>query len=108
MTSQSRMGPFSMPQRVKCTTCYGKGEHADPAYRCTVCGGSRHTKEKKVIEVAIQPGVTSGKEYSFPQESDEEVGKIAGDLIVTIQVKDHAVYTRKGNDLFINRSLTLA
>jgi DnaJ family protein A protein 2 len=105
--SNGRMGPFSMPSKTKCTTCFGRGEVADPSYKCGDCHGARTIKEKKVIEVNIPPGVTSGKQYNFPGESDEVPGKTAGDLVVTITEKQHPVYTRKGSDLFMNKKITL-
>lgn len=75
---------MTIPARGKCQRCHGKGEIPDPAYICGDCNGNRTIKEKKVIEVPIERGVTAGKRIPFPGESDEEPGKTPGDLIVVI------------------------
>lgn len=40
-------------------------------------------------------------------EADEAPGVLAGDLVAVIQVKPHPIFTRKGADLFIEKSITL-
>lgn len=40
-------------------------------------------------------------------EADEAPGVMAGDLVVVVQIKEHPVFTRKGADLFMEKSITL-
>jgi len=61
----------------------------------------------KTIEVAVEPGVPHDYDYIFTGESDEAPGIIAGDLYVRINIEAHAVYTRKGADLYVEKKITL-
>lgn len=40
-------------------------------------------------------------------DADEAPGVMPGDLVVVVQVKPHDIFTRKGADLFIEKSISL-
>eukprot|EP00958_Prasinococcus_capsulatus_P002713 scaffold234_cov406-Prasinococcus_capsulatus_cf.AAC.16 len=48
-------------------------------------------KEKNVLEVHIAPGTQQGKKYVFHGKADEVAGADAGDVIVVVVEKEHAV-----------------
>jgi len=58
-------------------------------------------KEKNVLEVHIAPGTQQGKKYVFHGKADEVAGADAGDVIVVVVEKEHAVYQRKGPHLLV-------
>lgn len=95
--------------------------------RCKVCDGKKIVDNEKKIEVPLEPGVPHEYSYKFTGEADEAVhflhmfnvflhcfysifikpGIMAGDLYVKILIKPHAVFKRKGADLYIEKKITL-
>jgi DnaJ-class molecular chaperone len=57
--------------------------------------------------IFIHKGSTNGQKIQFEGEGDEEPGILAGDLIVVIDENAHPLFTRKGKDLHVNKTLTL-
>jgi DnaJ family protein A protein 2 len=103
-----RLGP-GMVQQVQspCHDCHGKGRVISDKDRCRTCRGAKVTKERKVLEVYIEPGMKNGQKVSFPGESDESPGMMPGDIHFVIREKDHDVFKRRGADLFMEKHITL-
>lgn len=57
---------------IHCSDCNGEGETVSK--RCIKCNGKKVCKEKKIIEVYIDKGVTDKYQYRFYGESDEFPG----------------------------------
>jgi DnaJ-class molecular chaperone len=53
-------------------------------------------------------GTEAGKKIKFDGEGNEEPGITSGDLIIVIEEKRHPLFTRKGKDLVINKTLSLS
>jgi DnaJ family protein A protein 2 len=64
-------------------------------------------EEKKILKVEIDKGTVEGKRIVFKGESDEEPDRVPGDLIFEIYQKPHAVFTRKGVHLFMEKEIPL-
>jgi len=75
--------------------------------RCKVCLGERVADVEKVIEIPLERGVPDDHDYIFYGESDEMPGIMAGDLHIRIKIKKHAVFERKGADLYYKKTITL-
>lgn len=104
-----QMGPGMYSQSEgPCDACEGRGQIIEARGRCTACKGNRVVKERKTIEIYVDKGVPSKHVYTFHGESDEAPGVSAGDLLVSIEVKEHEVFQRKGADLYLEKKITLA
>lgn len=90
-----------------CPDCHGEGEVIKDKDRCTNCRGNKIVQEQKVLDVHIDKGMRHGQKIVFAGEGDQAPDIIPGDIIVVLQQKEHAVFKREGEDLFMEHSLTL-
>lgn len=92
-----QQGFFSVQQA--CPSCRGSGKQIkDP---CKSCHGQGRVQETKTLSVKIPAGVDTGDRIRLSGEGEAgEAGAPAGDLYVQIAVKDHAIFTREGANLF--------
>jgi molecular chaperone DnaJ len=89
-------GFFSVQQT--CPKCRGAGKIIrDP---CMACGGAGRVRDTKTHQVKIPPGVDTGDRIRLSGEGESgEGGGPAGDLYVSIHVKEHPIFRRDANDL---------
>lgn len=92
-------GFFSMS--MACPKCNGEREVVtDP---CKNCHGQGFVKEKQHVKVTIPAGVDSGMRMKMSGYGDEgQGGGPAGDLYIFIEVKEHEIFEREGNSLYLN------
>ncbi|MGZ8162510.1 MAG: molecular chaperone DnaJ [Methylobacter sp.] len=92
-----QQGFFSVQQT--CPTCRGSGKQIkDP---CGKCHGQGRVEETKTLSVKVPAGVDTGDRIRLAGEGEAgEHGGPAGDLYVQIQVKEHAIFTRDGANLY--------
>jgi len=79
----------------------------DKANQCKNCKGKKIILEKKTIEVPIEQGAPNEHHVTFTGEGDEIPGAMAGDLIVRLLIEKHALFERKGADLYIRKKISL-
>jgi len=91
-----------------CKECKGQGKTMDEKDKCKECKGERVKKVKKDIDVTIEPGCPHENDIIFTGEADELPGIHAGDLYVRVLIEPHAVFRRKGADLFLEKNITLS
>ncbi|HIH12877.1 TPA: molecular chaperone DnaJ [Candidatus Woesearchaeota archaeon] len=97
-TQRTAFGLFQ--QTGPCPYCQGRGEL--PQDSCSSCGGEGVLRKKKKLEVQIPPGVEAGMRLRLAQEGEVgSGGGPAGDLYIHILVKEHPVFTRRGDDIEI-------
>ncbi|GLJ11414.1 hypothetical protein SUGI_0166710 [Cryptomeria japonica] len=103
-----QLGP-SMIQQMQhvCSDCKGTGETISDKDRCPECKGEKVVQDKKVLEVVVEKGMQNGQRITFPGEADEAPDTITGDIVFVLQQKEHPKFKRKGDDLFVEHSLTL-
>jgi molecular chaperone DnaJ len=91
-----QQGFFSVQQA--CPRCQGKGKVvSDP---CNPCNGAGKIKRTKTLEVKVPAGIDDGMRIRSTGNGEPGVnGGPAGDLYVEIQVKDHNIFQRDGDDL---------
>ncbi|XP_074154762.1 LOW QUALITY PROTEIN: dnaJ homolog subfamily A member 1-like [Sminthopsis crassicaudata] len=96
-----QIGP-GMVQQIQsvCMECQGHGERISPKDRCKSCNGRKIVREKKILEVHIDKGMKDGQKITFHGEGDQEPGLEPGDIIIVLDQKDNAIFTRRGEDLF--------
>ncbi|CAN4120143.1 unnamed protein product [Withania somnifera] len=103
-----QLGPGMIQQmQYPCNECKGTGETIDDTDRCPQCKGEKVVQEKKVLEVHIEKGMQNGQKITFPEEADEVPDTVTGDIVCVLQQKEHPKFKRKGEDLFVDHTLTL-
>jgi len=90
-----------------CPDCRGEGQVIRDKDRCTKCHGSKICQEKKVLDVHIDKGMKAGQKIVFAGEGDQAPDIVPGDIIVTLQQKEHTLFKRDGSDLLMEHSLSL-
>ncbi len=94
---QMRQGFFAVQQT--CPTCSGTGKIiSDP---CTACRGQGRVEKTKTLSVKVPAGVDTGDRIRLTGEGEAgEQGAPAGDLYVQVNVREHDIFTRDGNNLY--------
>jgi molecular chaperone DnaJ len=81
-----------------CTVCEGTGEEI--AAPCTACDGEGRTPRTQAFKVEVPPGVADGMELRVSGGGqDGRFGGPTGDLYVSLRVKPHPIFERRGQDL---------
>lgn len=83
-----------------CPECRGEG--TIPEKPCNVCKGEGRIKGSETIEIHIPAGIDTNQviRVDGKGEAGKKNGK-AGNLFVRIFIKEHPVFERKGDDLFM-------
>ncbi|MBN1403363.1 MAG: molecular chaperone DnaJ [Opitutales bacterium] len=90
-------GFFQMQQT--CPTCGGTGKKIEKP--CSHCRGEGRVSEMKSIRIKIPAGVDNGMKLRSSGNGEAGMnGSPAGDLYVFINVKEHEIFERHGDDLF--------
>lgn len=105
-----QVGPgFIQQMQVACPACQGKGTAIKEEDRCTGCRGRQSVKDRKIFEVVVEKGMHRGDSVTFQGEGDQIPDvKLSGDIIIVLDQKQHPLFLRKGNHLFIERTISLA
>jgi len=107
MTKQ--IGPGMIQQmQSPCDDCEAKGEIVSEAHKCKTCKGKKTTRDKKIIEVHIDPGMASNHKFTLYGDGDQEPGKEPGDVILQLEEKSHELFERHGRDLAMRCDLSLS
>ena len=96
-------GFFSLQQT--CPRCRGAGQViSDP---CTRCGGTGRKEKRKKLSVRIPGGVDNGDRIRLSGEGEAGFnGGPAGDLYVQVEVREHAIFSRDGRNLYCEMPLS--
>jgi len=88
-----------------CPEC--KGEGTKPEKPCNVCKGEGRTKGRETIDIAIPAGIDNNQAIEVEDRGDagKKRGK-SGSLYVRVFVKEHPVFKRKGDDLYLSQEIT--
>ncbi len=94
-----------MQTTTACPTCGGTGSVITAS--CNTCKGEGRTYESETIEIDIPAGVEDGMQLSMRGKGNAgKNGGRAGDLLISIEVKEHEELARDGMniiyDLFLN------
>jgi molecular chaperone DnaJ len=103
MQTSTSGGVFAVTE--PCRDCRGRGMVVDDP--CPVCHGSGRGKSTKTMQVRIPAGVTDNQRIRLKGKGGAgENGGAAGDLYVTVHVRQHPVFGRKGDNLTLNAPVT--
>jgi curved DNA-binding protein len=65
--------------------------------------------KKNQVTVKIPPGIISGKKLRLTGKGDQGIaGQTPGDLYLMVHVKEHPVFKRVGDDIYIEKELKLS
>ena len=105
MQASTSGGVFSVSE--PCRDCRGRGLIVDQP--CEVCHGSGRARSAKTMQVRIPAGVTDGQKIRIKGKgSPGENGGAAGDLYVTVAVRPHKLFGRKGDNLTLTVPVTFS
>jgi DnaJ family protein A protein 2 len=104
-----QLGPNTIQQvQTVCSSCHGQGKTIPEDIVCKVCEGAKLVKQQKILEVPIRKGIQHNEKIVFHYEGDIETpSSIAGDVIVTLNIKPHSIFTKRNNDLIITKTISL-
>lgn len=103
-----QLGPGMIQQMQHvCSDCRGSGETISDKDKCGQCKGNKVVQDKKVLEVNVEKGMQHGQKIVFQGEADEAPDTITGDIVFVLQLKEHPKFKRKGDDLYVEHTLTL-
>lgn len=89
----------NMVSHTECSECHGKGQV--PEKKCKSCGGTGIVKETVEKKIKIPAGIEDGQKLRLEGMGEaSESGGPNGDLYVVIRVKNHAIFERRGNDIY--------
>ena len=98
-----QQGFFSVSKT--CGQCQGAGKIiTDP---CPACRGNGKTKKRHTVSVKIPSGVDSGSRLRMSGEGEPGIyGGPSGDLYIIIDLIEHPLFKRKGNDIICEVTVT--
>ncbi|MDP2664084.1 MAG: molecular chaperone DnaJ [bacterium] len=104
---QIKRTPFGSFTRVTvCPECGGEG--FKPEKPCNVCKGEGRIKKEEKIRIFVPAGVDTNQVIKV--EGKGEAGKRggkAGDLYIRIFVRQHPVFKRRGDDIYLQVPVSL-
>jgi len=103
-----KLGP-GMIQQIQqvCPKCSGQGDRINPRYTCPECKGTKTHKERKILEINVNKGMSEGQKIMFRGEGDQEPNVEPGDVIIVLIEKKHEVFERKEADLWMTMEIDL-
>lgn len=106
VTTEQRTILGSFMTKSTCPHCAGKGVTYDTT--CSKCRGKGTIKKNTTIEVKIPAGVDTGNQLRLAGKGDAGLnGGPNGDLYLEFQVKDHPIFLRDDNDIYLELPITI-
>ena len=101
------MGGMSFQSKTTCEKCRGTGKYIKSP--CSKCRGSGLERETRKLTVTIPAGIDSGERVALRGQGNEgKNGGPAGDLVIQVVVRNHAVFTRDEYNVYCEVPLTVA
>lgn len=89
-----------------CPDCNGKGKTYSNI--CRKCNGKGHVIKNKEIEITVPEGVDTGHQLRITGKGAAGYnGGPNGDIYIEFKVKDHPLFERKENDIYVDVPLTI-
>ena len=100
-----QQGFFSVSRT--CHQCRGNGKVISSV--CKTCQGEGRVEHQHQIEIKIPAGVDTGARLRVTGEGEAGTsGGGRGDLYVVIHVREHELFERQGNNLYVNVPVTFS
>ncbi|HJF51440.1 MAG TPA: molecular chaperone DnaJ [Butyricicoccus pullicaecorum] len=96
---QTQRTPLGMFQtQGACPNCRGTGKIIRKP--CKKCGGTGKMRKSRTLKVKIPAGIDDGQSIQLRGQGNAGVnGGPSGDVIVTISIRPHPLFTRDGNNV---------
>ena len=105
-TTQSFMG-MTMQSTAACPTCGGKGKLIKNP--CTRCKGKGKIKRSHKLNVDIPAGIDDGQAFRISGQGNAgSNGGPSGDLMVTVRIRPHELFTRDGANVYCEMPISFA
>lgn len=92
--------------RRVCDRCQGEG--SIPEKKCEKCSGQGVIVKNETLKIKIPAGIDSGATLRLTGKGDSAPrGGISGDLYITVNIKDHSRFSRKGSDVYSEQGIDL-
>jgi molecular chaperone DnaJ len=90
-----------------CPRCHGEGQiNKSP---CKECRGEGRQRAEKLLSVKIPAGIDDGMQLRLTGEGSGGLnGGPPGDLYVLVRLREHAMFTRDGSDLYCDLPVSFA
>lgn len=89
-----------------CPDCNGKGKQYKNV--CKECSGNGHVIKNKEIEITVPEGVDTGHQLRITGKGAAGYnGGPNGDIYIEFKVKDHPLFERKENDIYVDVPITI-
>jgi DnaJ-class molecular chaperone len=107
--SQDHSHHFHQTFDWECSLCHGKGEilRSPHGKNCSVCNGSGLVEEMMKEQVVVPRGVLNQFLIFFDKGGNGNLLTKAADMIVRINILEHDVFQREGDDLIVDVNITL-
>lgn len=98
--------PFGkVVNRRVCNHCGGTGKIIPE--KCNTCHGTGKVKKNRKIHIKIPAGIDEGQQIRVAGKGEPGInGGPPGDLFVVIQVRDHEVFQREGDHIYLELPIT--
>ena len=106
VTSEQRTILGSFMTKSTCPHCGGRGVTYETS--CSKCHGKGTIRKNTEIEVKIPAGVDTGNQLRLAGKGDAGInGGPNGDLYLEFNVKEHSIYIRDDNDIYLELPITI-
>lgn len=102
---QGTTATLGIQRQRECPTCGGVGHVQNNV--CRACGGSGVVLAPESVRVKIPEGVREGQKIRLRGKGSTGRGASAGDLLVTIKVRPHPYFERRGDDIHTEVPITI-
>lgn len=103
-----QIGPMIQQMQTSCNMCKGNGFYIENKNKCDKCNGNRIYSSKEIINTTINRGMKNNDKIVLNGEGDQHPDiDIPGNVILILKQKKHLLFTRDGNDLIIQKSISL-
>lgn len=107
VTTQTRTPLGYMRNVTTCPDCHGEGQIIKEP--CTACRGTGKIRRTKTIEVDIPQGINNGQTIQISGAGEPgSKGGPSGDLLISVRIRKHDIFTRDGFDVYITMPITFA
>ena len=100
--------PFGiLATTMTCRKCHGNGSYIKNP--CSECNGKGIVRKTRKIEIKIPAGAEEGTNLRIKGEGEAgEKGTETGDLYVVIHMREHDVFERHGDDIYVKIDIPFA
>ena len=106
VTTEQRTILGAFMTKSACPNCGGKGYIYEST--CSKCRGKGNIKRNVEIDVKIPAGVDTGNQLRLAGKGDAgSNGGPNGDLYIEFQVKNHPLFVRDDNDIYLELPITI-